>query len=203
MSTLVQDRDFAQSLIEERRRNGLDRHDEVWEGTYIIMPLPDIEHQHLVTRIASHLRVSVEDELGGRVFAGLNVSDRGEDWTHNYRCPDVAVYLADNPAAEFPTHLCGGPDFAIEIISPDDRSRDKLGFYSAVQTRELLILDRHPWALELYRRQRAKMKLIGRITRSAARPLASDVLPLSWRLIAGDSRPNIEIKHADGRRWLA
>jgi hypothetical protein len=71
-----------------------------------------------------------------------------------------------------------------------------------VQLRELLIVDRDPWSLELYRRQRGKMKLIGRVTRSSARALESDVLPLSWRLIPGDPRPQIEITHKDGRRWL-
>jgi Uma2 family endonuclease len=202
MSTLVQDANLAESLVEDRRRKGLDRHDEVWEGMYVVMPFPDVEHQRLASGIGRHLGGPVEDELGGQVFVGVNVSDRVTGWTKNFRCPDVAIYLPGNPARQYRTHWLGGPDTGIEIVSPNDRSRDKLGFYAAVNTRELLIVDRDPWALEMYRRQRGKMKLIGRGTRSSARPLESDVLPLSWRLVPGEPRPRIEITHTDGRRWV-
>ena len=29
----------------------------------------------------------------GEAFPGVNVSDRSDDWTQNYREPDVAVFL--------------------------------------------------------------------------------------------------------------
>lgn len=202
MTTLVQDADLAESLIEERRRKGLDRYDEVWDGVYFVTSMPNVEHQEIATGIGRHIGGPVVDELGGRVFVGVNVSDRGAGWIRNFRCPDVAVYLPENPARQYPTHWCGGPDSGIEIVSHGDRSRDKLDFYAAVNTRELLLIDRDPWALELYRRQRGKMKLIGRVTRSSTRPMESVVLPLSWRLISGDPRPKIEITHEDGRRWV-
>ena len=86
-----------------------------------------------------------------KVFAGCNVSDQPKRWKRNYRCPDVAVFLPGNPAEDRKTHWFGGPDFAVEIISRFDRSREKFGFYKSVGVRELLLVDRHPWALELYR----------------------------------------------------
>ena len=61
-----------------------------------------------------------------RIFPGCNVSDRPKRWKKNYRCPDVAVFLPGNPAEDRETHWFGGPDFAVEILSPYDRSREKL-----------------------------------------------------------------------------
>ncbi|MCH7988662.1 MAG: Uma2 family endonuclease [Planctomycetes bacterium] len=106
---------------------------------------------------------------------------------------DVAVYLND-------THWYGGPDFAVEIISPNDRAREKLEFYAKVNTRELLIVDRDPWALELYRLQDKKLVLAGKSTLDDAAVLSSEVVPLSWQLVAGDKRPKIEVTHADGKQ---
>ena len=51
----------------------------------------------------------------------------------------------------FESHICGPADFLVEIISPGDKSRDKLAFYAELGVRELLVVDRYPWSLELYR----------------------------------------------------
>ena len=47
MATVVLDRDFADALRQERAAARSDRWDEVWEGTYMMVPLPNIEHQDL------------------------------------------------------------------------------------------------------------------------------------------------------------
>ncbi len=98
------------------------------------------------------------------------------------------------------TFWYGGPDFAVEIVSKGDRSRKKLPFYAKVGTRELLIVDRKPWALELYRLDGEQMALVGRSTVEAPEPLASAVLPLSFRLSAGvvGARPEIEVRRNEG-----
>lgn len=137
------------------------------------------------------------------MLPGLNVSDRDDDWKSNYRCPDVAVYLPNSQATIRETHSVGGPDFLIEVISPDDRSRDKLDFYARVACREALVVDRNPWALELYRLERALAEP-ERSTLADPRVLASEVLPLTLRLQAGPNRPQIVVADPrDGRQWLA
>jgi hypothetical protein len=80
----------------------------------------------------------------GRVHAGANVSDQLDDWRQNFRVPDVLVFLNSNPAEDRDTHWFGGPDFAVEIASRWDRSREKIAFYSSIGVRELLIIDRDP-----------------------------------------------------------
>jgi Uma2 family endonuclease len=195
------DRSFAERLRKERAAAGSDRWDEVWEGTYMMAPLPNNEHQELVGAWVAVLRIVVPIDQG-LVFPGTNVSDRVKGWEFNYRCPDVAVYLAGTKAKNCRTHWCGGPDFAVEIVSPDDMVRDKLPFYGTVAMRELLIIDRDPWALELLRLSGKKLKTVGVSTGKKGRLLRSQVLPLSIRLTAGKLRPTIEvIRTTDGQSW--
>ena len=115
----------------------------------------------------------------------------------------MAVFLNDTRATNQGTHWFGGPDFAVEIVSPNDRTREKLDFYASVGTRELLIIDRDPWVLELYRLQNDQLALVDRSTTDNGTPLVSDTVPLTFRLIAGETRPNIDVVHKDGEpRWL-
>ena len=92
---------------------------------------------------------------------GINLSDRADDWEHNYRCPDVAVFLPGNLAEKFEAHYRGPADFLVEIVSPHDNTREKIPFYSALGVRELLIIDRYPWSLELYRHNGKELVLAG------------------------------------------
>ena len=119
---------------------------------------------------------------------------------HNYRSPDVVVFLNDTKAENCDTHWFGGPDFAVEIVSPGDRSREKFEFYANVGVRELLLIDREPWRLELFRLQEGKLVEVGRSTVKEPRQLASEVAPLDLRLVPGEQRPQIEVVHHDGEQ---
>ena len=149
------------NVIRRRKESDCDRFDEVWDGVYVVSPNPNLEHQGVGTALATILSIAIDWTGLGHVFQGVNVSDREDDWEKNYRIPDVAVYLQGNPARACVTHWFGGPDLAFEIVSPNDRCREKLPFYANIRTRELMIVDRDPWALELYRLQGDTFVLIG------------------------------------------
>lgn len=201
---LVTDPVLAKKLITDRKRTGSDRYDEVWEGTYVMNPLPGLQHQRIATKLASILIEALDGDPDECVFAGANVSDRVDDWRLNYRGPDVAVYLPENAAVECEAHWCGGPDLAVEIGSPGDRSREKIAFYSKIGTRELWLLERSPWLLEQFTLQDGQLVTRGRSTCDQPVALASAVLPLTFRLIGGTRRPRIEVNSTtDSRRWLA
>ncbi len=191
-------------LIRRRRRCGGDRFDEVWEGVYVMAPLADNEHQSLGFKLA----IAFTEALGSpekiQVFPGCNVSDQPERWKRNYRCPDVAVFLAGNPAEDRKTHWFGGPDFAAEVLSRFDKSRKKFGFYKSVGVRELLLIDRHPWALELYRAEITDWALAGRVDLQSSREaIASEVLGLTFQLLPGIARPQIVIvRNEPQKEWL-
>ena len=91
----------------------------------------------------------------------------------------------------------------IEIASPYDHTREKIPFYGQIGVRELLIVDRDPWSLDLYRLDGNELRLEGRAVVEEPSILASAVLPLSFRLIPGANRPQIEVTHRDGvQGWI-
>jgi Uma2 family endonuclease len=198
MTMLVLDRHAAKDFLSQRRASGNDRWDEVWDGVYMLMPNPNIEHQGIAGRLMMLVLGPIVEVPGlGQVFPGINVSDRLDDWKKNFRCPDVAVYLNGNPAETRGAYWLGGPDFAVEIISPDDRAREKLGFYAKVGVRELMIIDRDPWAIELFQLQGSGLVLVGRSVPGSSDWLTSSVLPLRFRLMPGEDRPVIQVETVD------
>jgi Uma2 family endonuclease len=204
MAMFIADSLVVQQLIAEREASGADRYDEVWEGVYVMNPLPNNQHQEIVTRLSSVLTELLTAQSLGNVFAGVNVSDRVGGWEHNFRAPDVAVYLRENSAVDCGTHWCGGPDIAFEIVSPGDRSREKLPFYAQVGTREVYVLDRAPWSLEHCVLEDERLVLAGQSSCEAGESLSSRALPITLQLVTGEPRPRVEIAStADGRRWSA
>jgi Uma2 family endonuclease len=213
MAVLVLDPFLESHLKAVRRENDSDGHDEVWEGLHVMAPLPNDDHQEIQSRAVGMLQELLGWDSPAKIRAGVNVSDRHKDWQNNYRDPDVVVYLPGNPAKNYRTHWQGGPDFLIEIVSPFDRSREKLPFYAKVAVREVLIIDRDPWTLELYVRgaRSSRMRLAGK-TNIGGLPLSSSVLPLKLAIISGKPRPRIEAVRTDleakgngrtaRRRWL-
>lgn len=202
MMMVVLDPTEQRRLKRERALTGADRFDEVWDGVYMMSPIANNEHQWLATQLSLVIGAAVRQPEDGLVFAGCNVSDREAGWTKNYRCPDVAVFLTGNPAKDCDTHWLGGPDFAVEIVSPNDRSRDKLDFYARVGVRELLILDRKPWRLELYRLHDGSFNRVGTSSTQKPAVLTSAVLPLSFTLLEAKPRPKLHIRATErGKTW--
>jgi Uma2 family endonuclease len=204
MEMLISDPAMRNSILRERKETRADRRDEIWDGTYIVFPLADNEHQELQGMLLFALQVSVRFAKLGLIRMRVNISDQTEKWRKNVRCPDVAVFLNSTTAVNKNTHWFGGPDFAAEIISPYDKTREKFDFYANVGVRELLLVDRQPWALELYRLQDGVLVLVGKSDLNQPNVLVSEVVPLTFQLAAGDPRPTIEMFHADGvQRWSA
>lgn len=201
MKVLIRDRWFADKVRDERRALGHDKYDEVWDGVTIMSPLANNEHQDIANELAFVIRGLIDRAAGDFIAQGANVSDLADGWTTNHRVPDLVVYLSGTKAINHGTHFEGGPDFAVEIGSPDEEPRDKLGFYAAVKTRELLVIDRDPWRLELYQLSRDRLVSRGTSTVEVPTVLASGVFPLTLHLSAGEPRPTILVQHSDGREW--
>jgi Uma2 family endonuclease len=203
VATLVTDPFVEKRIRAQREETGADCFDEVWEGTYMMTPAPNLEHQDLGLGLATVFRIVVDWPRLGKVYQIINVSDRERGWEHNYRVPDVAIALNETHARFCGTHYCGGPDFLGEIVSPDDHSREKFEFYAKIGVRELMLIDRDPWGLELYQLKDGELRLAGKSRLDEPAALTSGVVPLSFRLVPGESRPQIEVSHLDGvQRWI-
>ncbi len=200
MVALITDPDLEQALIAKRQAMGVDKYDEVWDGVYIIAPMANDEHQDLVTELATVLTLVVDWTGLGKVRAGVNVSDQERDWHRNYRCPDVVVFLNDTKAENRGAFWFGGPDFAIEVVSRNDRSVEKIPFYARVGVRELMLIDRDPWAITLYRLQGDELVEAGRSSVEDSATIVSEIVPLNWQLQFPDGQPAIHITHHDGQQ---
>lgn len=199
---VIADETVAEHLIEQRRAQGLDKYDEVWDGDYYLPPLANLDHQDLAGSLTAVFKMVIQWKGLGRVYPGINVSDREDDWRQNYRIPDVAVFLKETKAVNKDSHWLGGPDFAVEIQSPGDRTREKIDFYAAVGTQELLIINRAPWQLELLRLTGEELQPAGTATVENNTTLSSSTVPLTFEL-AADMSPNIANRHINGEdEWL-
>lgn len=202
MVAIIADRSLEDRLRAERERTGADRYDEVWEGVYVMNPLPDNEHQRLVHRFEMVFGELLERDGLGEVFRRVNLTDREDDWKSDFRGPDVAVFLKDTQAENLVTHWRGPADLLVEIVSRGDRTREKIAFYSRLGVRELLLVDRDPWSLELYRCQQGQLLLVGQSTEIDSAMLGSSIVPAEFRLGPGTGRPSIQVTHPPtGRHW--
>lgn len=61
MPVLVYDPFVEERIRSERGENPeSNRYDEVWEGILVMVPVPDIEHQRIVMRLASVLSSAID-----------------------------------------------------------------------------------------------------------------------------------------------
>ncbi len=166
-------------------------------------PIANSEHQRMVNRFAFILETTVVVAGLGTAMPGVNLAASAEDWEQDYRVPDVVAFLADTAAENHDAFWTGAADFIIEITSPRDRTYEKLSFYSRLGVREVLVVNRQKWAVELYWHKHGELQKVGESTIVQPDVFASNVLPLEFRLVPGEQRPEIEVRHqTSGEQWL-
>ena len=134
-----------ESLIETRRKLGLDRFDEVWDGVLHMVPQPSTSHQSIESDLERALVSIVRSRGDLRVLHNLPVFDPAVAEYRDYRVPDIVVVD--------PRHLSkrgveGDARLVVEILSPDDESREKLPFYAHAGVREVWLVDPMKRAIE-------------------------------------------------------
>lgn len=199
MAALIADPELEAEVIADRRGRGIDLIDEVWDEVYVMVPGPDNEHQSLAGRLYAILGSAVESAGQGLVLLSVNVSGQRKRWRETCRVPDVDVLLNDTAAVNCETHWYVGPDFGVEITRSGERTHEKLDFFFKVKSREMLIVQRRPrWRPEPCRLKGRALVEVGRSTPANDKILKSAVLPLTWQLLPGETRPQIRIARADG-----
>jgi Uma2 family endonuclease len=133
MPTLILDPAPPQleELFEQRRRWGADRHDEVWEGVYHMVPGPGAPHSFTAHRIAVLLDAPAR-AAGLHVGLEFNVGHGKQD----FRVPDLGVHRVQRTGTWVPTAA-----IVVEVISPTDEAWQKLPFYAEHGVEELLYVD--------------------------------------------------------------
>ncbi len=121
-----------EALLERRRRAGVDRLDEVWQGVHHMVPAPSYGH----ARITQQLAVLLD---GPAYDAGLEPAmgefNLGES-EHDFRVPDGGLHRPGAAGVWLSTAAV-----VVEILAPDDETWQKLPFYAAHHVDEVLIVD--------------------------------------------------------------
>jgi Uma2 family endonuclease len=203
-TVLVTEPYTVESLLKERREARADRYDEVWDGVYIMSPIPGPNHQRIVARLTM-IFGQTQIPRNAEVYSGLNVTDRVDDWTKNYRCPDVVVVFPECKAILTDSAIIGGPDFLVEVLSKKDMAPQKLDLYAKVGTRECLYIDVVTHATELYRLNANEMSLIGKSTIDSPIVLVSEVLELSFQAVTVQNEAKVLITNLKNptQKWFA
>ena len=133
--------DVPQALLQERRRTGADRWDEMWDGVLHMTPSPSREHQDFQDELRSWIRAHWARPFGNRVHRDVNLCRPG-GWPNDYRIPDLL--LLDPPRFEIDkdTYFDGAPLVLVEIHSPGDETQEKLEFFAELGVPEVWIIHR-------------------------------------------------------------
>jgi Uma2 family endonuclease len=132
MATLVlEDVPQIEALKESRRRSGLDRMDEVWEGVLHMVPAPNYAHGSIESQLHAVLRPFAR-KVGLEMIGQSNLGESKDD----FRVPDSALHPRGTSGLWHETAA-----LVIEIVSPGDETWQKLPFYAAHGVQEVLIVD--------------------------------------------------------------
>jgi Uma2 family endonuclease len=117
-------------LIERRKKLGIDQFDEVWEGSYHMAPAAHSSHGYIDRQLAIVL-----DPYARRAgLIGTGPFNLGVP--ENYRVPDGAFHRVMPRSVWVETVAV-----VIEVVSPDDETYEKFGFYFDRGVEELMIAD--------------------------------------------------------------
>jgi Uma2 family endonuclease len=146
-----------EQLLEERRRMGLDKRDEVWAGVLHMVPPPASRHQ-LVSRDLLLVLLPIAKRLGLEACFEIGVfNPRVKRNDRDFRVPDlvlVSPHLLSKRGVE------GKATLVVEILSPGDESRDKLPFYARMGVREVWLIDPDTRAIEVYALRDGKLSAV-------------------------------------------
>lgn len=133
MATLVlESTPEIEAMKERRRRSGLDRLDEVWEGVLHMVPAPSRKHAKVAQQLAELLGLPARAAGFEPAMGEFNLGESEQD----FRVPDGGLHRPGGDEMWHPTAA-----LVVEIVSPDDESWQKLPFYAAHEVDEVLIVD--------------------------------------------------------------
>ena len=140
--------ELAASALAERRRLGLDRFDEVWDGVLHVVPAPMDEHSRLAADLHVLLHPLARAEgLACRFEFGLY---RPLVPGHrDYRVPDLSVFRPEHGTSR---GIEGRAELVVEIASPGDESYAKVPFYGEVGVGEVVVIERDTKAVRRWAR---------------------------------------------------
>ncbi|CAN5760388.1 hypothetical protein BH20ACT1_BH20ACT1_11190 [soil metagenome] len=144
--------DVPETMLDERRRLGLDVFDEMWEGVLHIVPPPGGPHQRLESCLLHVFWLAAErSDLLLSAETGLFAA------ADDYRVPDLAAYRPEHASDR---GIDDRAELVVELRSPHDESYVKLDWYAARGVTEVLIIHPATRTLERYALRGAAYRLV-------------------------------------------
>jgi Uma2 family endonuclease len=176
-------------LLEQRRRLGLDRKDEMWEGVLHMTPAPANEHQRILDELLFFLMGLLRRTGRGTVRSGINVFDESSP-AENYRVPDLTFVARERDALFHDDGIRGGgPDAVVEVRSPHDESYDKLPFFAKLGVTEVIVIDRDTKNVEVFALTAGRYEARAS---SAGGVLVAETLGVEFHTLGG-ARPRLRV----------
>lgn len=116
--------------LDQRRRLGQDRFDEVWAGEYHVAPGPSAEHAQVDSEVGGSLRHLAR----GRGLVTTTAFNLGR--SEDYRVPDGGLHRARPSGVYVETAAA-----VVEVLSPGDETFTKFAFYAAHGVEEIIVAD--------------------------------------------------------------
>ena len=120
----------VEAWLEQRRALGQDGRDEIWDGVYHVAP-----HEHGRNgAVASELDLTlgtIAKAAGLRAGGSFNLGRKGD-----FRVPDLGFHRGSPNQLYFATAA-----LLVEVLSPDDETYAKFGFYAEHGVDELWVVD--------------------------------------------------------------
>ena len=129
------------SLVAQRKSLGLDRHDEVWQGEYRMVPAASFEHSMAGVALVS-LLAPIASARGFCLSLEFNLGT-----SDDYRVPDLGVHRGAPTGVWLPTAAV-----VVEVRSPGDDSLAKFAFYFDRGVEEILLADLAERSVRWFRR---------------------------------------------------
>jgi hypothetical protein len=164
-----------QELLERRRRWGADRHDEIWEGVYRMIPSPGEAHWLIDDQLSEVLR-PLARAAGLISSPEFNLGDKDD-----FRVPDRGLHRPEVSGDWRPTAA-----LVVAILSPGDETPAKIPFYADHGVDELVIVDPRSHTVEWQALAQGQYRPIerSRLIRLGPAELAERI---DWPVV--DSRP--------------
>jgi Uma2 family endonuclease len=167
-----------EAYLEERRRHGKDKMDEVWDGVLHMVPPPAYLHGHLTFRLAVGL-----DQIAKRRGLIVNGDCIGLfEHMKNYRVPDVTLIRPD----QISKRGLEGAELVVEMLSPHDEARAKFPFYATRGVREIWLVQPETRALEIHALDRGAYTMVA--------PTRSPLLGIEIDVVDG---PRLRLRDGD------
>ena len=115
---------FPNHWLEERKRSGAYRFDEVWDGVLHLPPFRTTSQQALLGDLLSYLDHRWAKPRGCKAHHGVNITTPTDEsnWINNFRIADIVLLTPDRFHIVKNEFMVGAPLIVIEISSPGDET---------------------------------------------------------------------------------